>query len=203
MSTCTCNCHHTPKKQANPTALGIISFSISTFVLALLSLGIVTNNATVICGWGFFMGGLCQFSAGMWDFARGNSFGGCAFAIYGAFWFTTGINFLPIAGIEQSYTDGTYMKATGICTFAWVILNAMFSYSAWRTQPKTSFTTFFLLFISLIFLSIAQLFGVEFCYKVGGAVQIMAAVVGLYVSTVILSTPETIEVDTSEITDKV
>ncbi|KAK9695581.1 hypothetical protein K7432_012873 [Basidiobolus ranarum] len=203
MKLCSCNCHQAQRKQADPTALGIMSFSISTVVLALLSLGIVTDNSTVICGWGFFMGGLCQFIAGMWDFARGNNFGGCAFAVYGAFWFTTGVNFLPAAGIAQDYTDGTYLKATGICTFAWVILNAIFSYSAWRTQPKTSFITFFLLFLSLVFLSIAQLFGVQVCFTICGIVQLLAAAVGLYVSTVILSTPDTTNEDLSMLDDKV
>ncbi|ORX91784.1 hypothetical protein K493DRAFT_303806 [Basidiobolus meristosporus CBS 931.73] len=203
MKHCSCNCHEAQRKQADPTALGIISFSISTVVLALLSLGIVTDNSTVICGWGFFMGGLCQFVAGMWDFARGNNFGGCAFSVYGAFWFTTGVNFLPVAGISDAYTDGTYMKATGISTFAWVILNAIFSYAAWRTQPKTTFITFFLLFLSLVFLSVAQLFGVEVCFKICGVVQIFAAAVGLYVSTVMLSTPETVSDELSVITDKV
>ena len=37
-------------------------------------------------GLALFYGGIGQFAAGMWEFARGNTFGALAFTSFGAFW---------------------------------------------------------------------------------------------------------------------
>ena len=37
-------------------------------------------------GLAIFYGGIAQLLAGMWEFAKGNTFGAVAFSSYGAFW---------------------------------------------------------------------------------------------------------------------
>src|SRR6266851_6124983 len=71
---------------ANPAALGLGGFALTTFVLS-------THNAfpsqapdLTWVGLAFFYGGLAQFAAGMWEFKTGNTFGATAFSTYGAFW---------------------------------------------------------------------------------------------------------------------
>ena len=40
----------------------------------------------VVFGLALFYGGIAQLLAGMWEFAKGNTFGAVAFSSYGAFW---------------------------------------------------------------------------------------------------------------------
>ena len=40
----------------------------------------------VVLGLALFYGGVAQLLAGMWEFAKGNTFGAIAFSSYGAFW---------------------------------------------------------------------------------------------------------------------
>ena len=69
---------------ANPAALGLAGFALTTFVLSTHNAGLAPNLTWV--GLAFFYGGLAQFTAGMWEFKTGNTFGATAFSTYGAFW---------------------------------------------------------------------------------------------------------------------
>src|SRR5260370_8188692 len=75
-----------PPAIANPAALGLGGFALTTFVLS-------THNAIPTqapdltwVGLAFFYGGLAQFAAGMWEFKTGNTFGATPLSTYGAFW---------------------------------------------------------------------------------------------------------------------
>lgn len=71
---------------ANPAALGLGGFALTTFVLS--AHNALPNSAPDLTwlGLAFFYGGLGQFTAGMWEFKTGNTFGATAFSSYGAFW---------------------------------------------------------------------------------------------------------------------
>ena len=69
---------------ANPAALGLGGFALTTFVLSTHNAGLAPDLTWV--GLAFFYGGLAQFAAGMWEFRAGNTFGATAFSTYGAFW---------------------------------------------------------------------------------------------------------------------
>src|SRR2546423_6824960 len=69
---------------ANPAALGLGGFALTTFVLSTHNAGWAPDLTWV--GLAFFYGGLAQFCAGMWEFRAGNTFGATAFSTYGAFW---------------------------------------------------------------------------------------------------------------------
>jgi succinate-acetate transporter protein len=69
---------------ANPAALGLGGFALTTFVLSTHNAGWAPDLTWV--GLAFFYGGLAQFAAGMWEFKTGNTFGATAFSTYGAFW---------------------------------------------------------------------------------------------------------------------
>jgi uncharacterized protein len=69
---------------ANPAALGLGGFALTTFVLSTHNTGWAPDLTWV--GLAFFYGGLAQFTAGMWEFKTGNTFGATAFSTYGAFW---------------------------------------------------------------------------------------------------------------------
>ncbi|CAK5276623.1 unnamed protein product [Mycena citricolor] len=118
-----------PTTIANPGALGLFSFASTTFILSFYNVsvdGIATPN--VVVGMALFCGGLAQLLAGMWEFPRGNAFGGTAFTSYGAFWLSFGTIFIPGSGILSSYGTNTseLEKALGIYLFSWFIVTFLF-----------------------------------------------------------------------------
>lgn len=61
----------------NPEYSGLFSFASTTLILSLFNLqtrGI--HHPNVVLGMAIFCGGLAQLLAGMWEFPRGNVFGG-------------------------------------------------------------------------------------------------------------------------------
>ncbi|MGZ6315518.1 MAG: acetate uptake transporter, partial [Candidatus Limnocylindrales bacterium] len=72
---------------ADPAPLGLAGFALTTLVLSVANAGWVPATVTpVVFGLALAYGGIAQFAAGMWEFAKGNTFGATAFASYGAFW---------------------------------------------------------------------------------------------------------------------
>lgn len=69
---------------ADPTALGLAGFGLTTFVLSVHNAGWAPD--VVWIGLALFYGGMAQFTAGMWEFKNRNTFGATAFSSYGAFW---------------------------------------------------------------------------------------------------------------------
>ena len=75
------------KPVVNPGALGLASFALTTFLLSVINTGLLDSASLgIVVGMGIFYGGMCQIIAGMWDFYRGDNFGGTAFLSYGALW---------------------------------------------------------------------------------------------------------------------
>src|SRR5260370_11707014 len=73
-----------PPAIANPAALGLGAFALTTFVLSTHNAGWAPDLTWV--GLAFFYGGLAQFAAGVWGFKTGNTFGAAALLTYGAVW---------------------------------------------------------------------------------------------------------------------
>jgi succinate-acetate transporter protein len=74
-------------KLANPGALGLGGFALTTFVLSVVNTGLIDgDNVGMVLPLALFYGGLAQFCAGMWDVKRGDIFGASCFSSYGMFW---------------------------------------------------------------------------------------------------------------------
>ncbi|MCL2543357.1 MAG: acetate uptake transporter [Nocardioidaceae bacterium] len=72
---------------ADPGPLGLAGFALTTFLLSCVNSGLVKDTeVAAVLGLAFAYGGLAQLLAGMWEFAKGNTFGATAFSSYGAFW---------------------------------------------------------------------------------------------------------------------
>jgi len=72
---------------ADPAPLGLAAFALTTFVLSVMNTDIVDTSGTpIVFGLALAYGGIGQFAAGIWEFAKGNTFGATAFCSYGAFW---------------------------------------------------------------------------------------------------------------------
>jgi succinate-acetate transporter protein len=94
---------------ADPAALGLGGFALTTFVLSAHNAGWAPDLIWVGCA--FFHGGLAQFCAGMWEFRNRNTFGAAAFGSYGAFWmsltfFVMMVLFGKVPGAEDLKDQG-------------------------------------------------------------------------------------------------
>src|SRR3954447_15871005 len=72
---------------ADPGPVGLAAFAATTFFLSVVNAGLLpTTIETGVLGLALFYGGVVQVLAGMWEFAKGNTFGALAFSSYGGFW---------------------------------------------------------------------------------------------------------------------
>jgi succinate-acetate transporter protein len=70
---------------ANPGALGLLAFGMTTIILNLHNAGLF-GMGSVIFGMGIFYGGIAQVIAGIMEWKKNNTFGMTAFISYGFFW---------------------------------------------------------------------------------------------------------------------
>ena len=72
---------------ADPAPLGLAGFAATTFFLSVDNTNMIPADVLgVVLGFALFYGGIAQLLAGMWEFAKGNTFGALAFSSYGSFW---------------------------------------------------------------------------------------------------------------------
>ncbi len=104
-------------------------------------------------GLALFYGGLGQFAAGMWEFAKGNTFGALAFASYGAFWmsFWYLLNHLPTGAKPNDILHGV-----GLYLMVWTIFTAYMTVAASRVSG-TVLAVFALLTLTFLALTIGWL----------------------------------------------
>jgi len=110
---------------ANPAPLGLFAFGLTTLMLNLVNAGVVEKDTTaLVLAYGLFFGGLCQLIAGMWEFARNNTFAATAFTAYGAFWM--GFAFWHILADNGALSAGaTFQDGLAAILAAWGLFTAL------------------------------------------------------------------------------
>lgn len=77
---------------ANPAALGLVAFGLTTVLLSLVNAGVLPPGGEgVVIPLALAFGGLMQIIAGIFEFRVNNTFGMTAFLSYGAFWWWFGL----------------------------------------------------------------------------------------------------------------
>jgi len=105
---------------ADPGPLGLAGFALTTFMLSSFNSGLAPKSAeVVVLGVALFYGGIAQLLAGMWEFAKGNTFGALAFSSYGAFWMS--FWYLVSHGKDLPTTGTDAAKGIGVFLLAWTI----------------------------------------------------------------------------------
>lgn len=90
---------------ANPGALGLAAFGLTTVLLNLVNAKLIPFDAMII-SMGIFYGGLAQIIAGSMEWKKGNTFGMVAFTSYGVFWLSfVAIMLLPAMGLTTAASD--------------------------------------------------------------------------------------------------
>jgi len=171
-----------PSRIANPGALGLFSFASTTFILSLINVqarGVATPN--VVVGMAIFTGGLVQLLAGMWEFPRGNVFGGTAFSSYGAFWMSYATILIPGSGIIDAYSAAPEQlaNALGIYLITWFMFTFCMLIGALRKNIS------FIALFTCLAITFALLAAAEFTLKpelakAGGALGIVTALIAYY-----------------------
>lgn len=159
---------------ADPGALGLAGFALTTFLLSLANAGIIPAAGAAVLGVALFYGGIAQLAAGMWEFAKGNTFGATAFTSYGAFW----LSFwwlLTNPAVEKA------AGAAGVGAFllAWTIFTAYMTIAAVKTNGAI-LAVFVALTLAFIALTIGAFSGVAGITQLGGWLGLLTAVLAWY-----------------------
>src|SRR5919201_5281636 len=109
------------ERLADPAAVGLAGFGLSTVVLSMINVGWVSTAAMpVVLGLALAYGGLMQLLAGMWAFVKRDTFAAVALSSYGAFWISFWVlntfDLTKIPAAEQGNALGLYLIAWGIFT---------------------------------------------------------------------------------------
>jgi succinate-acetate transporter protein len=163
---------------ADPAPLGLGAFALTTFVLSVVNTDMVKAEP-VVFGLALAYGGLAQFAAGMWEFAKGNTFGATAFTSYGAFW----ISFWYLTG----HTDMSDLKAgdvangVGLYLLAWGIFTLYMTVASTRVSGAV-LAVFVLLTITFFILAWGEFATSSGIHKLGGWFGIATALAAWYAS---------------------
>lgn len=162
---------------ADPAPLGLAAFAATTFFLSAKNAGMLPGSVEgVVLGLALFYGGLGQLLAGMWEFAKGNTFGALAFTSYGAFWmsFWYLINHIP-AGASASDLN----KGIGTYLLVWAIFTTYMVIASTRVSGVVM-AVFVALALTFILLTIGAYAGSTGWTKLGGWLGLITAILAWY-----------------------
>ena len=174
---------------ANPAALGLGGFALTTFLLSVHNaMGATREPLLVFFGFAIFYGGLAQFCAGMWEFKTGNTFGATAFSTYGAFWMGVAATVVLVLWGKLAAADVTSTLAWILTAFA--IFNTYMLIISARSQNTAVFLVFLTLEITEILLAWGNFNGDAAGHglvSIGGWFGIITAIVAWYTSAAIVA----------------
>ncbi|HEY2956982.1 MAG TPA: acetate uptake transporter [Actinomycetota bacterium] len=160
---------------ADPAPLGLGAFALTTFVLSMFNAGLVGKaGEPVVLGLALAYGGGAQVLAGMWEFRKGNAFGGTAFSSFGAFW-------LSYWAFVAFFSKGVPATAVGLYLIAWGVFTFYMWIASFRTTTAVM-VVFLLLWITFVLLGIGAAAGNGSITKLGGWVGLVTAVAAWYAS---------------------
>ncbi|MDT5002064.1 MAG: uncharacterized protein QOK12_4169 [Mycobacterium sp.] len=175
---------------ADPGPLGLAAFAGTTFALSMVNAGLVGDKSLVgggllplIAALALAYGGIAQFTAGIWEFRTGNTFGAVAFCSYGAFW----ISFYFVVQAAGSVAKNELFSGLGLYLWMWGVFTVYMFICSLRTTGAVALV-FLLLAITFIILGIgnASLAGgtavTNSTIKLGGWVGLVTALAAWYAS---------------------
>lgn len=137
---------------ADPTTLGLFGLAMVTLVASTQKLGL-TDGLSFVLPWAFFLGGLGQLIAAMFDFKHNNLFGATAFSAYGLFWIAVGMNWLIKLGcFGETLAETADGRQLGVAFIGYFILSFVLTISSLK-MSKAMFILMSL--IVVLFLSLA------------------------------------------------
>ena len=182
---------------ADPAPLGLAAFALTTFLLSARNAGWMTSTTgNAFLTFALAYGGLTQLLAAMWEFRNRNVIGATGFGTFGAFWIGIALWVLlvvnpAVAAIKPATLVVTVTNINH--ELGWILLGfGIFTLYATILISQTNvalFTTFVLLFVTLIVLAIGQFnagamlpLAPTATIKIGGYLGVITAAVAWYTS---------------------
>lgn len=131
-----------------PGALGLLGYGMPGLLLGLTNAGIIQTGSMML-GMIIFFGGIAQFTAGLMEWKKGNTYGLTAYSSYGLFWFSlAALLLLPEIGLAPG-TGGSgamaaYLALWGVFT-AFLFIGSLKMSRALQFVLGTLALVFFLL----------------------------------------------------------
>ena len=175
-----------PVTIADPGALGLGAFALTTFILSVVNAGLLNVGVeSIVLSVAFFYGGAAQLLAGMWEFRKGNTFGATAFTSYAAFWLAYwGIGRFFVPGRGTTLNDVNH--AVGVFLLAWTIFTVYMCIAAMRTNMAV-FCVFVVLALTFLALTIGKFADSSSVTKLGGWLGLLTAVLAWYASFAVVT----------------
>lgn len=164
--------------QANPAALGLVGFGLTTVLLSLINAGLLpVGGEPVVFPLALAFGGTAQMIAGIMEYKVGNTFGATAFTAYGAFWWWFAL-LLLFAG--NHVID---ISAAGPTVGAALLLWGLFTFGLWIGTfklPKLLFLIFLTLWIAFLLLGLGSVLAMPMLHTLGGYDGILCGLMAMY-----------------------
>jgi succinate-acetate transporter protein len=160
--------------------LGLAAFALTTFMLSTVNAGWLPDSVEpVVFGLALAYGGIGQFAAGIWEFAKGNTFGATAFCSYGAFW----VSFWYLTGHTDLSGASPDDAAHGIGMYLliWGIFTAYMTVAAVRVNAAV-LAVFALLTLTFLVLAWGEFATSDGIHKLGGYLGLITALAAWYAS---------------------
>ena len=162
-------------KLANPAPLGLTGFALTTWMLSMVNAGWFTGAAVpLVLASAFAFGGTAQFTAGLMEMPRGNTFGFVAFCAYGAFWWT-------FALFAQFFATNVPHDFVGW----WLVMWGVFTFYMWigsLALNRAIQSIFLALFITFFLLGAGEWTGSAALHVVGGYMGLVTAFLAFYLA---------------------
>jgi uncharacterized protein len=127
---------------------------MTTFYLSSVNAGWLSGTVEgVVLGLALFYGGLGQLIAGVWEFAKGNTFGAVAFCSYGGFWLS--FWYLVVHTDLSKASAHDVGHGIGFYLIGWAIFTAYMLIAATRTTVVIM-AVFLALALTFLFLAIGS-----------------------------------------------
>ncbi len=168
-----------PQTVADPAPLGLAAFAMTTFALSISNTNIWPAGADAALALALVYGGAAQLLAGMWEFARRNTFGALAFTSYGAFWISYYVFVKFVAPGIKTPADGAV--AVGVFLLGWTIFTFYMIFASLRVSGAVV-VVFVLLTITFVFLTIGAFHSSMGDDKIGGWFGLATAAAAWYTS---------------------
>lgn len=163
---------------ADPAPLGLAAFALTTFVLSFVNTGLFKVEP-VVFGIALAYGGIAQMGAGMWEFAKGNTFGATAFTSYGAFWLS--FWYLTTQTDLSGGTASEVGNSIGLFLLAWGLFTVYMTVAASRVSTAV-FAVFVMLTATFGLLAWGEFAASDTIHHIGGWFGLATALGAWYAS---------------------
>ncbi|MGH9306192.1 MAG: acetate uptake transporter [Acidimicrobiales bacterium] len=164
---------------ADPAPLGLGAFAMTTFALSIGNTNVWGPAAFTALALALVYGGAVQLFAGMWEFARKNTFGALAFSSYGAFWISYYVLVHTILPGVKNTADIPVI--VGVYLLGWTIFTFYMTIASFRVSGAVV-AVFVLLTVTYVLLTIGAFNSNANLTKAGGWVGVATAAAAWYAS---------------------